>query len=735
MLSPELEHTKSVIESYALKLKHEYVLTEHILWGLLTDNASVQKILSLMRIDIQLLIQKVERYLSGYVEGVKSDKVEYSLAADRVLRRATIHVQMSQQNQVEGTDVLVALLSEKQSFAAKLLGANGVIRLELLRYLSHNKYQDDDITTEYAPKAEDLPLIEYAQNLNERAKQGKIDPIIGREAEIQRVCQILSRRRKNNPLLVGDAGVGKTAVAEGMALLITEGKVPDSLKEAVIYSLDVGALLAGTKYRGDFEARIKALLSALKKEPFAILFIDEIHTAIGAGSSSESHADMSNLIKPALASGELRCIGATTFEEYRRIFEKQGALSRRFQKVDIKEPDHATAVAILTGLASEYERHHRLSYTKEALEAAVSLSVKHIHDRFLPDKAIDVIDEAGARVRLADPDGTDVLVGAEQIEEVVASIAQIAPKQVGGDKLSALKNLKDDLKRVVFGQDDAIIQLTDAILLSHAGLKRMDKPIGCFMFAGPTGVGKTEIARQLSMTLGIPLIRFDMSEYVEAHSVSRLIGSPPGYVGHDKGGLLTEKVHQTPHCVLLLDELEKAHSDIYSLLLQVMDYGKLTDTNGREVSFRQVILIMTTNVGADSISRSSMGFTHQDHSLDNAWAMKQAFAPEFRNRLDAIVQFRPLGSEAVSFVVDKFLIGLQLMLDEKSIVMTVTDSARAYLATKGYDRLMGARPMAQLIDDELKKPLAHEILFGSLVGGGTVLVDAIDNKLNIQFGG
>lgn len=742
MLSPDLKKTKAFIEQYANSHHHEYILTEHLLYGLIVDDEKVADVLKQLGCDTQAILSQLKTYLSAYVDEVAGVEAEYSVACERVIRNAVFHIQTSGQNRsVCGVDVLVALLSEEESYAAQLLSENGIQRLTLLRHLSHHD-QDlakgtqgghQNLNTNTKAKA----LGAYAQNLNERAKNS--DPLIGRTQEIERVCQILCRRRKNNPLLVGDAGVGKTAIAEGLAWLIVQGKVPDVLKDAVIYSLDVGSLLAGTKYRGDFESRIKELLGELKQIPCAILFIDEIHMVVGAGAVSDGGMDMSNLIKPALASGELRCIGATTFGEYRGIFEKHGALSRRFQKVDIAEPDSDTAVAILTGIAEQYEAHHNVRYTSEALTSAVELSVLHIHERCLPDKAIDVIDEAGARLRLKNStefDQTDVksepdVIDTAQIEQVVASIARIAPKTVAKEGLTALKTLKDDLKRTVFGQDDAIHRLADSIMLSQAGLKPSDKPIGSFMFAGPTGVGKTEIARQLGFALGIPLVRFDMSEYMEAHAISRLIGAPPGYVGHDKGGLLTEKIHQTPYCILLLDELEKAHSDIFNILLQVMDHGKLTDANGRTVSFHQVVLIMTTNVGADAMSRSSVGFTHQDHSADNGEAMKRAFSPEFRNRLDSVVQFAPLDEQAIGLVVDKFLVGLQIMLDDKSIKLTVTDTARQYLAAKGYDKLMGARPMARLIDDEIKKPLAHEILFGKLTEGGQVTIDKVGDGLSI----
>lgn len=860
MLSPKLEKIKRFIEAFAKQQRHEFILTEHLLFGLLHDSEVKQVLheLDLTQAEILGLKEQLRAYFDSYINPAthEIEKPIYSQASERVIRRAIVQLQSSgQERLVESTDFLAALMSERDSYAVSLLLMLGVDRTGMLRQLSHRKRQtaentaeensEKDPKTQKTPKPKN-PLEAYAQNLNEKAQNGKIDPLIGRQAEILRVAQILCRRRKNNPLLVGDPGVGKTAIAEGLAWLIVQGRVADALKNATVYSLNAGALVAGTKFRGDFEARMKALLDALRGRPDAILFIDEIHTIIGAGGASEGNMDMSNLIKPALANGELRCIGSTTFSEYRQVFEKDSALSRRFQKIDVKEPSVDETVRILEGLKAQYESHHGVVYDKEALLAAVNLSVKHLHERFLPDKAIDVIDEAGARARLGAMDGistevatqitaempteiatetatnaatkettknitevsadaqasenistqaalqdtpkselepvdetfnkdtpnhvndvsedtknqdvlsqadTDnqandqaetpkdsakeltspIVIDVAAIEAVVSSMARIPPASVSKDELAALKTLGADLSRMVFGQEDAITRLVDAITLSKAGLKAQEKPIGSFLFAGPTGVGKTEIARQLSFSLGVELIRFDMSEYMEAHAVSRLIGSPPGYVGHDKGGLLTEKVHQTPHCILLLDELEKAHPDIFNILLQVMDHGKLTDNNGREVSFRQVVLIMTTNVGADSMSRTSMGFTHQDHSSDNSEALKRAFSPEFRNRLDAVVQFSPLGKEAIALVVDKFLMQLQTLLDDKEVQLVVDEAARAYLAEKGYDPLMGARPMARLIDDEIKKPLAQAILFGELSCGGRAVVGMTEETLTLTY--
>lgn len=806
MLSVELELIKTVIEREAKQKNHAVIGIEHLLLGLLMSQ-EVRQTLQALSVDIDELGKRLEQYLDNTARKTHTDNATlssgqklYSVSCDRIFRRAFVHLQASGRDKIEigALDMLVSLSSEKDSYGVQLLLEYGVTRLRLLRYVSHQvdkptikislmeRVFDEDDKDASRPKnkqskTKDDPLEQYAINLNQKAQNNQTDPLIGRTQEIERVAQILCRRRKNNPLLVGDPGVGKTAIAEGLAWLIVNKKAPAALQNSLVYNLDLASLVAGTKFRGDFETRMKQLLEALKERTHVILFIDEIHTIIGAGSSMQSSMDMSNLIKPALASGQLRCIGSTTFEEYRQIFEKDHALSRRFQKVDVTEPSIDETIQILQGLKSHYEDFHGVCYSDDAIKAAVELSVKHIHERFLPDKAIDVIDEAGAKLRLmqtptdnlpttaksADhnsfhklstnnlstdnlsagntdtPTNTQVidtqvidkrpLVDVDKIEAIIASMARIPPKSVSSDDLLALSTLKDDLKHMVFGQEDAIDKLTDVIMLSKAGLKSVIKPIGSFVFAGPTGVGKTEIARQLALTLGIPLIRFDMSEYMEPHAVSRLIGSPPGYVGHDKGGLLTEKIHQSPHAVLLLDELEKAHSDIYNILLQVMDHGTLTDNNGRSVSFRQVILIMTTNVGADALARNSMGFTQQDHTSDNSEAIKRAFSPEFRNRLDGIVQFSPLNSQSVVLVVDKFINELQQLLDDKQVVMTLTDDAKAYLAKKGYDPMMGARPMARLINDELKKPLAEQILFGQLTKGGHVVVDEQDGGLIFEF--
>lgn len=808
MLSLELQSTLRLVVTLAKQRAHEYLTVEHLLLALLENENAVEALVA-CAVNVDQLGKDLTQYIDEHTPTVDINE-DYSpqptRSFDRILQRAIFHVQsVASSRLVEGSDLLVSMFSEHDTYAVYLLKKQGVTRLELTQYLSHG--QDKKVrdklnsveTEETGEKANKDPLTEFTINLNQKAAAGGTDPLIGRQAEIERTAQILCRRRKNNPLLVGDPGVGKTSIAEGLAWLIVNDKAPKPLSGCVVYSLDIGALIAGTKYRGDFEKRMKALLDALKAKPNAILFIDEIHMIIGAGSSMSSNMDVSNLIKPALASGELRCIGSTTFTEYRQVFEKDHALSRRFQKVDVNEPSIDETIDILRGLKKQYEKFHNVSYTDQALQSAVNLAVKHIHERFLPDKAIDVIDEAGAFVRLqkqaenqvesgvdsnqstdtvandklsnqpvvdedalvddldishaadgvvepeamlseadnkvidaAQQDG-EVVIDVPQIEYIISKIARIPPKSVSTDDKSVLQNLESNLKHLVFGQDEAIKNLADAIKLSRAGLKPDDKPIGSFMFAGPTGVGKTEVSRQLANLLGIELVRFDMSEYMEAHTASRLIGAPPGYVGFDQGGLLTEKINQFPHCVLLLDEIEKAHPDVFNLLLQVMDHGSLTDNNGRTSSFKQVILIMTTNVGADSISRNSMGFTKQDHSRDNSEAMKRMFTPEFRNRLDAIIQFNPLDQNVIVSVVDKFLVELQAQLDDKKVVLEIDDEVRNYLAEKGYDRLMGARPMNRLIQDEIKKPLAEQILFGDLVNGGTVSIRMNADKTAIEL--
>ncbi|WP_182405456.1 AAA family ATPase [Psychrobacter sp. GP33] len=789
MLSRHLEVSLRLAMTLARQKSHEYLTVEHLLLALL-ENTHAANTLTACNANVSSLRTELEAYITKHTPTVDAD-IEQSpqptQSFDRILQRAIFHVQsIGGGRLVEGSDILVSMFSEHDTYAVYLLKKQGISRLELTQYLSHGQDKEESseeprasMTGERRSASERTskdPLVEFASNLNQRAAEGKTDPLIGRGPEIERAAQVLCRRRKNNPLLVGEPGVGKTSIAEGLAWLIINDKAPKPLSGCVIYSLDIGALIAGTKYRGDFEKRMKSLLDALKNKPNAILFIDEIHMIIGAGSSMSSNMDVSNLIKPALANGELRCVGSTTFTEYRQVFEKDHALSRRFQKIDVKEPSIDESIDILRGLKSRYEEFHNVEYTDEALVSAVQLSAKHIHERFLPDKAIDVIDEAGAYKRLGViPDADDInaedslIADLEQvlnddvladtdidnemqdeaaaakaedksktdtrkvkkqkppmkidvadIEAIVAKLARIPPKSVSSDDKSVLEHLDRDLKRLVFGQDEAIATLADAIKLSRAGLKAPEKPIGSFMFAGPTGVGKTEVSRQLANLLGVELVRFDMSEYMEAHTASRLIGAPPGYVGFDQGGLLTEKINQHPHCVLLFDEIEKAHPDVFNLLLQVMDHGTLTDNNGRIASFKQVIVIMTTNVGAESISRSSMGFTEQDHSRDNNESLKRVFSPEFRNRLDAIIQFNPLDTSIVVSVVDKFLVELQVQLDDKQVTLEIDDEVREYLAEKGYDRLMGARPMQRLIQDEIKKPLANMILFGDLVNGGVV---------------
>ncbi|MDO4709828.1 MAG: ATP-dependent Clp protease ATP-binding subunit ClpA [Pseudomonadota bacterium] len=745
MFSKELE--QSIHRSYQLArlARHEFMTVEHLLLALLED-ADAREVLSACAADYARLRSELERAISESVAVLPGDDgrdTQPTLGFQRVLQRAVYHVQSSGKKEVTGANVLVSIFGEKDSLAAYLLDQQDITRLDVVNFISHGvsklEAEAPAKTGEDAPQAQDGkesksdPLGEYATDLNQAAREGRIDPLVGRGEEIERTIQVLCRRRKNNPLYVGEAGVGKTALAEGLARRIVEGQVPEVLQDAQVYALDMGALLAGSKYRGDFEKRLKAVLKALKEVPNSILFIDEIHTIIGAGATSGGTMDASNLIKPVLASGELRCIGSTTFQEYRGIFEKDRALARRFQKIDVLEPTVGEAVEILRGLAAKYEEHHAVRYAEDAIQAAVDLSVKHIPDRLLPDKAIDVIDEAGARQRLLDADTRKQLIDVEEIEAIVARMARIPARQVSASDKDVLKNLERNLKMVIFGQDPAIESLASAIKLSRSGLGNPDKPIGSFLFAGPTGVGKTEVTRQLAMQLGIELVRFDMSEYMEAHSVSRLIGAPPGYVGHDQGGLLTEKITKTPHCVLLLDEVEKAHPDIFNILLQVMDRGALTDTNGREANFRNVIVVMTTNAGASQAARRSIGFTRQDHSSDAMEVIRNSFSPEFRNRLDAIVQFQPLGFEHILRVVDKFLIELETRLHEKQVVFSATAEAREWLAKNGFDPLMGARPMARVIQDKVKRLLADEILFGRLTRGGRVEISVKDDELAVDI--
>jgi len=748
MFSKDLEFTIGQCYKQAREARHEFMTVEHLLLALADNHAALQ-VLKACGADAQKLAAELRRVIAETVPILPEDDTrdtQPTLGFQRVLQRAVYHVQSSGRKEVTGANVLVAIFGEKDSHAVYHLQQQDVTRLDVVNYISHGVGKSGGEVPEPkpadAPKAENesgedgqprqTPLEEFAANLNQLAREGRIDPLIGREAEIERTLQVLCRRRKNNPLYVGEAGVGKTALAEGLAWRIVEGDVPEVLKDATVYSLDLGALVAGTKYRGDFEKRLKAVVNQVKKEQNAILFIDEIHTIIGAGSASGGTMDASNLIKPALQTGELRCIGSTTFQEYRGVFEKDRALARRFQKIDVVEPTVAEAVAILNGLKAKFEAHHEVSYSADALQAAVDLSVKHIGDRLLPDKAIDVIDEAGARQRLMTEDKRKNLIDVEEVELIVAKMARIPPKQVSASDKDVLKNLERNLKMVIFGQDPAIESLVASIKLARSGLGNPDKPIGNFLFAGPTGVGKTEVTKQLALQLGIELVRFDMSEYMEPHSVSRLIGAPPGYVGFDQGGLLTEKIVKTPHCVLLLDEIEKAHPDVFNILLQVMDRGVLTDTNGREANFRNVIVVMTTNAGAAQAARRTIGFVEQNHSSDALEAIRKAFTPEFRNRLDAIVQFSALGFDHILRVVDKFLIELESQLQEKNVALSATPEARQWLAEHGFDPQMGARPMARLLQDKIKRPLADELLFGKLVGGGRVTVAVVDGALAVE---
>ncbi|WP_295364236.1 ATP-dependent Clp protease ATP-binding subunit ClpA [Arenimonas sp.] len=745
MFSKDLEYTIGQCYKQAREARHEFMTVEHLLLALL-DNPSAASVLKACGADQPRLSTGLRQIISETVPVLPADDprdTQPTLGFQRVLQRAVYHVQSSGKKEVTGANVLVAIFGEKDSHAVYFLNQQEITRLDVVNYLSHGIAKIADASEEKAapeskPEGEEggeakgNPLQEFASNLNELAREGKIDPLIGREEEVERTIQVLCRRRKNNPLYVGEAGVGKTALAEGLAWRIVEGKVPEVLRDATIYSLDLGALVAGTKYRGDFEKRLKAVIQQIKKEPGAILFVDEIHTIIGAGSASGGTMDASNLIKPVLQSGELRCIGSTTFQEYRGVFEKDRALARRFQKIDVVEPTIAEAVAILNGLKTRFEAHHEVEYAADALQAAVDLSVKHINDRLLPDKAIDVIDEAGARQRLLAEDKRKKVVDVEEIELIVSKMARIPTKQVSASDKDVLLNLERNLKMVIFGQDPAIETLVSAIKLARSGLANPDKPIGNFLFAGPTGVGKTEVTRQLAMQLGIELVRFDMSEYMEAHSVSRLIGAPPGYVGFDQGGLLTEKIVKTPHCVLLLDEIEKAHPDVFNILLQVMDRGVLTDTNGREANFRNVVLVMTTNAGATQASRRTMGFVEQNHTTDAMEVIRKAFTPEFRNRLDGIIQFGSLGLDHILRVVDKFLIELEAQLHEKHVSLSATPEARQWLAQHGFDPQMGARPMARLLQDKIKRPLADELLFGKLVGGGRVSVEVRDGELVVE---
>ena len=745
MIAQELEVSLHTAFVEARQKRHEFITVEHLLLALI-DNPSASEALRASGAQLEALRLELTRFVEEHTPVVAEDhdgETQPTLGFQRVIQRAILHVQSSGKKEVTGANVLVAIFGEKDSHAVYFLQKQNISRLDLVNFISHGiskvprdsaKSQGDDGDAENADKAQNGPLEQYTVNLNALAQQGRIDPLIGRDRELERVVQILCRRRKNNPLLVGEAGVGKTAIAEGLARRIVDKDVPDVLAEATVYSLDMGALLAGTKYRGDFEQRLKGVLKTLKENPHAILFIDEIHTLIGAGSASGGTLDASNLLKPGLANGQLRCIGATTFVEYRGIFEKDSALSRRFQKVDVNEPSVAETIEILKGLKSRFEAHHSIKYTASALTTAAELAARHITDRHLPDKAIDVIDEAGAAQRILPKSKQKKVVGKHEIEEIVSRIARIPPSHVSNDDKRALKNLDRDLKAVVFGQDNAIDALARAIKMARSGLGHPGKPIGAFLFSGPTGVGKTEVAKQLAYCLGIELLRFDMSEYMERHAVSRLIGAPPGYVGFEQGGLLTEAVNKKPYCVLLLDEIEKAHPDIYNVLLQVMDHGTLTDNNGRKADFRNVVIILTTNAGQETLNKSVMGFTAKKQAGDEMEEIKRVFTPEFRNRLDATISFKPLDHEVILRVVDKFLMQLEEQLHEKKVEVTFTEALKEYLADNGFDPLMGARPMARLIQDTIRAALADELLFGHLAHGGHVTVDIDkDGKVQLLF--
>ena len=746
MLSKELEVTLNLAFKEAREKRHEFMTVEHLLLALL-DNPTAAKVLRACGADINQLRRQLADFIQESSPLLPEDEdrdTQPTLGFQRVLQRAVFHVQSSGKKEVTGANVLVAIFGERESQAVYLLNQQNIARLDVVNCISHgiSKVSDDDESSEDTSATTDTegeqaeggknPLEAFTTNLNEQAIQGKIDPLIGRQHEIERTIQILCRRRKNNPLFVGEAGVGKTAIAEGLAKKIVDKEIPEVLEDATIYSLDLGALLAGTKYRGDFEKRLKNVLAQLDKEPGAILFIDEIHTIIGAGAASGGVMDASNLIKPVLASGDLKCIGSTTYQEYRGIFEKDRALSRRFQKIDVDEPSVEETIKILQGLKSRFEEHHDVKYTNQALRTASELTQRYINDRNLPDKAIDIIDEAGARQRLMSPSKRKKTIGVGDIEEIIAKIARIPPKAVSSSDRGSLQKLERNLKMVVFGQEQAISSLAAAIKMSRSGLGNTEKPIGSFLFAGPTGVGKTEVTRQLAQIMGIELIRLDMSEYMERHTVSRLIGAPPGYIGYDTGGLLTEAITKQPHSVLLLDEMEKAHPDVFNILLQVMDHGTLTDTNGRKTDFRNVIIVMTTNAGADRISRSSIGFTMQDHSSDVMEEIKRVFSPEFRNRLDAIIQFNSLDPDTIGHVVDKFLTELEMQLDTKKVTMDIDSEAKVWLAEHGHDAIMGARPMARLIQDRIKKPLAEQLLFGDLQGGGHIFITVRDGELVVE---
>jgi ATP-dependent Clp protease ATP-binding subunit ClpA len=745
VISQELEVSLHMAFVEARQARHEFITVEHLLLSLL-DNPSAAEVLRACAANVDDLRRNLRNFVNDntpVIPGTEDADTQPTLGFQRVIQRAIMHVQSTGngKKEVSGSNVLVAIFGEKDSHAVYYLHQQGITRLDVVNFMSHGITKQPQLEAANTPKepeaeaeaeAKQSPLDQYTQNLNAAAKAGKIDPLIGRDNELERVIQILCRRRKNNPLLVGEAGVGKTAIAEGLAWRITEGTVPEVLADACVYSLDMGALLAGTKYRGDFEQRLKAVLKQLKESPRSILFIDEIHTLIGAGAASGGTLDASNLLKPALSSGQLKCLGATTYTEYRGIFEKDHALSRRFQKVDVNEPTVEQTVQILRGLKQKFEDHHGVKYSSAALSAAAELSSKFINDRHLPDKAIDVIDEAGAAQRILPKSRQKKVIGKSEIEDIVSKIARIPPQSVSSDDRSKLATLERDLKAVVFGQDAAIDALSASIKMARSGLGKPEKPIGSFLFSGPTGVGKTEVARQLAFILGIELLRFDMSEYMERHAVSRLIGAPPGYVGFDQGGLLTEAVAKKPHCVLLLDEIEKAHPEVFNILLQVMDHGTLTDNNGRKADFRNVIIIMTTNAGAEALQKNVIGFTNTRQLGDEMADIKRMFTPEFRNRLDATISFTALNQDIILRVVDKFLMELEEQLHEKRVEVIFTDALRAHLGKKGFDPLMGARPMQRLIQDAIRRALADELLFGRLVNGGKVTVD-VDDKETVQL--
>ena len=743
MIAQELEVSLHMAFVEARQARHEFITVEHLLLALV-DNPSAAEVLRACAVNIEDLRKTLTNFIADNtptVPGATEVDTQPTLGFQRVIQRAIMHVQSASngKKEVTGANVLVAIFGEKDSHAVYYLHQQGVTRLDVVNFISHGVRKDQQADPQKAPEGgEEAPaegqqkesaLDQFTQNLNKLAAEGKIDPLIGREAELERVVQTLCRRRKNNPLLVGEAGVGKTAIAEGLAWRITQNEVPEVLQNAVVYSLDMGALLAGTKYRGDFEQRLKAVLKQLKDAPNGILFIDEIHTIIGAGAASGGTLDASNLLKPALSSGQLKCIGATTFTEYRGVFEKDHALSRRFQKVDVNEPTVEQTIQILRGLKSRFEEHHGIKYSASALTTAAELAARFINDRHLPDKAIDVIDEAGAAQRILPKSKQKKTIGKAEIEDIIAKIARIPPQSVNQDDRTKLQTIERDLKNVVFGQEPAIEALASAIKMARAGLGKTDKPIGSFLFSGPTGVGKTEVAKQLAFILGIELIRFDMSEYMERHAVSRLIGAPPGYVGFDQGGLLTEAITKKPHAVLLLDEIEKAHPDIFNILLQVMDHGTLTDNNGRKADFRNVIIVMTTNAGTESLQKRSIGFTEKKEAGDEMADIKRMFTPEFRNRIDSIISFGALNEEIILRVVDKFLMQLEEQLHEKKVEAIFTENLRKFLGKKGFDPLMGARPMARLIQDMIRKALADELLFGKLVSGGKVTVDLDEKEL------